>query len=126
SRTARTPASSTTRRSTWTGRPSIAGSRRVFWRSTRGTGFGGRARRSGPSCSPTTDPQAKGPPRSESERPFPGYAAATRGCAASALLELDDVLRRRPLRALDHVELDRGALGEGLEPVSLDRVVMDE
>src|SRR4051812_43477045 len=40
--------------------------------------------------------------------------------------ELDDVLRSRALRALNHVELHGLALGEGLEAVSLNGGVVHE
>src|SRR5688572_14144007 len=40
--------------------------------------------------------------------------------------ELDDVLRSRALRALNHVELHGLALGEGLESVALNGGMMHE
>src|SRR5437763_322852 len=51
-----------------------------------------------------------------------GLDRPTRRLAA----ELDDVLRSRALRALNHVELHGLALGEGLEAVTLDGGVMHE
>src|SRR5947207_15679593 len=65
--------------------------------------------------------QTNGRPATRAGRPSPCHRASGVG-----LLQLDDVLRRGALLALDDVELDPLAFGQALEALGLDRRMMDE